>query len=109
VLSSSSAPGATTGSLAPRCESRVAITASFSESHSPPSPLVTVTKLLPSITPLTPSMPISLEARGERADADSGLVKFSAPRGISVRSTTYFRVLGLGVHSSWMFTDMPDL
>jgi hypothetical protein len=71
--------------------------------------LVTVTKLLPSITPLTPSMPISLEASGDRAEAASALVKFSAPRGTSVWSTTYFRVLGLGVHSSWMLTDMPEL
>ena len=86
----------------------MAITASLSTSHSPASPLVTVTKLLPSITPLTPSMPISLVARGDFAAADSGVVKFSAPRGIRVRSTTYFRVLGLGVHSSWMFTDMPS-
>jgi hypothetical protein len=93
---------------APRCASRVAITRVVEGIPLARSPLVTVTKLLPSITPLTPDAH-ELEARGDRADAASGVVKLRAPRGTRVRSTTYLRVLGLGVHSSWMFTDMPKL
>jgi hypothetical protein len=49
---------------------------------------------------------MSFEASGDRAEAASGVVKLSAPRGTRVRSTTYLSVLGLGVHSSWIFTDM---
>ena len=101
-----SAASFTTGSPWSRCSSSVAITASFSSSHSPSSPLVTVTKLLPTITAVTPRMSMSLSASGDFCSAASRFVMFTAPDDTSLRSTTYFSVLGLGVHSSWMFTDI---
>jgi len=87
----------------------VVITPSLSSSHSPSSPLVTVTKLVPSITALTPRMSKSFLTSGDFSSAVARVGKFIAPRGSREVSSTYFRVLGLGVHSSWMFTDISRL